>query len=178
MRWRSLVRRWLMLVHMLLFLNVFLFHFLGLLLMLLFQLPHFRFVGLLLHELLMFLILLLLKLLMFLLLLLVKLLLLLLVFLVPLGFGRVGRGGTSMDRKLIGMDGCVRFPIGRIVVRGRGGGCDAALVEGSGLGSGSDGRPAMVYGSAQLLIAARLLHVLSLGGDRRKVAFPSGGLFL
>ena len=198
--WRSLVRRWslvglLMLVHFLLLLLVFLLHLLGLLLMALFHLLLLRFGRVLLCGLLMFVFLFLLEFLMFLLLFGIELFLLLLVFLI--GFGITGVRGRSMfvRRKIIGMNRGARSRSGSVIVVGsviggpggwfvisaRSSVGNTVFVEGRGLGSSSDGRLAVIFGSAKLGITPRLLDVLFLCSYWRNMAlassrfFPTGG---
>src|SRR5216683_5011407 len=136
----------------------------------------------------MFLFLSLLEFLMFLLLFGVEPVLLLLVLLIALGVARVWRsdplvrgefGGmrwTARIRRAIG----IRFAIGgrRLVAPSRlpcryG----AAVVERSGPGSGCDGRLAVVYGGAQLLVGACFLKVLVLRSDRPDMSLASRGFF-
>ena len=165
-----------MLRYMLLFLGVFLFHLLGLLRMSLFHLLFLCFAGLLFLHLLMLFFLLLLELLVVLLLLGIEFVLLLLIFLVQFWIAGVRSSGPFVRLNFAGMRryvcraaaGVGAFG-GRIVVSFGGGRCDLAPIKFAGFGCAGDGRFAVVYRSAELLIGARLLNVLILSGNRRNM---------
>src|SRR6266446_2810558 len=113
--------------------------------------------------------------------------LLLLVLLIALGVARVrgseplvrgkfaGMRWTARIRRAIG----IRFAIGGRLVPPSCLPCryGAAVVECSGPGSGCDGRLAVVYGGAQLLVGTCFLKVLVLRPDRPDMSLASRGLF-
>ncbi len=138
-------------------------------------------ICILLSQTLMFLFLLLLEFLMLLFLFGVQLLLLLLVFFIEPGVARVRRSEPLVWGKFLGMRWTISIggAIGRRLVAPSCLPCrhGAALVECSGPGRGCDGRLAVVYGGAQLLIGAGLLKVLVLRPDRPDMSLASRGLF-
>jgi hypothetical protein len=107
-------------------------------------------------------------------------------------FGSPVFGALALGRwKLVGMH---RGSVTRVVVPGLrivsprtagtpmnrtslAGGNDSALAERRTLGTGSDWRLAMIYGSSQLWIGAGSLEVLPLSGYARKMPGVYGGLF-
>src|SRR5215467_12081421 len=129
----------------------------------------------------MFLFLSLLESLMFLLLFGVEPVLLLPVFLVEPGVARVRRSEPLVRGNFVGMRWTTSIgrAIGRRLVAASCFPCrhGAALVESSGPGSGSDGRLAVVYGGAQLLVGACFLKVLVLRPDGPDMPLASGVLF-
>jgi len=184
----GLVRWLLFLLDLLSLLFVALFEVLGLLLVALLCLLSPGVICILLSQTLMFLFLLLLEFLMLLFLFGVELLLLLLVFLIEPGVARVWRSEPLVRGEFVGMRWTarvrraisIRFAIGgrRLVAPSRfSRRHGVAVVECSGPGRGCDGRLAVVYGGAQLLVGAGLLKVLVLRPDRPDMSLASRGLF-